>query len=157
MRKLILLVLALVLLIPTPAQARPFGYALFDTTCEEDADKPGIYDIRSAVDMWTDRNGLTRMIVIYEEFRDYGDGEWVLSRQTRDIAYRSTGEIVDGFFHHSGSYHARFDPTDYDVKLDYSIWWRGRWGFANEYGTIAKKRDGGPCFATSYGEPPPGF
>jgi hypothetical protein len=157
MRKLFLLVLALVLLIPSPARAAPTRYTMLNTTCEEVADRPGIYDIRSSVDMWTDRERYTRMIVIYEEYRDYDDGEWLLYRQTRDIAYRSTGEVVDGWFHHSGSYATRFNPTDYDVRLDYSIWWRGRSGFANNYGTIAKKRDGGRCFAKSGGEPPPGL
>jgi hypothetical protein len=60
-------------------------------------------------------------------------------------------------FHHSGSYATRFDPTDYDVRLDYSIWWRGRTSFANNYGKVAKKRDGGRCFAENRGEPPPGI
>jgi hypothetical protein len=158
MKKLILLVLALVLLIPTPAAAGrlPDAMNLVKTTCEENADQPSIFDIRSHVDMWTDRPMYKKMFAIFEEYRDHGDG-WLLYRRTRDIVYRSTSESVDRLFHLSSSYHARFDPTDYDVKLDYSFWWDGPTASANTFGTIAKKRDGGRCFALSYGEPPPGL
>jgi hypothetical protein len=157
MRKLILFVLALVLLIPMPAVAgMPAAYELAKTTCEEDADQPGIFDIRSHIDMWTDRPMYKKMFAIFEEYRDYGDG-WLLYRRTRDITYRSSGEIIDGFFHLRSSYHARFYPEVYDVRLDFSIWWTGLHASGNIYGTIAKKRDGGRCFAKSFGESPPGF
>ncbi len=158
MKKLVMLALALVLFIPGTARAGtgPSGYLVVTTTCEEDADQPGTFDLRSHVDMWTNREKYKRMIVIYTEYRDYGDG-WLLSRETWDVAYRSSGEIIDGFFHTVGSYHARFDPTNYDVRLGYSFWWRAPHEFVNQYGTIAKKRDGGRCFASSYDEAPPGF
>lgn len=155
MKKLVLLVLALVLLVPSPARATPWYYVQLNATCQEDADRHGVYVIQATFDMWTDRERLTRMIVTYEEYRDYGDDQWVLYRSTRDIARRSTGEVVDGWFHHSASYDVSFDPTSYDVKLDHSIWWKGSGISHAQYGTVAKKRDGGPCFAKSYGEPPP--
>ena len=83
MKKLVMLALALVLFIPGTARAGtgPSGYLVVTTTCEEDADQPGTFDLRSHVDMWTNREKYKRMIVIYTEYRDYGDG-WLLSRET---------------------------------------------------------------------------
>lgn len=166
MKRLALFVLALVLLIPSPASARPIGYMVLNTTCEEDADQLGDYVIQATTDMWTNKKDdpdtvegekVTRLIVVYEEYRDYGDGRWILSRQTKDIARRSIGQFVDGYFHHSVSYDVSFDPTIYDVRVDFIATFKGLHASNKTYATIAKKRDGGQCFAKSFGEPPPGL
>lgn len=56
MKGLALFVLALVLLIPSPASARPVGYIVLNSTCEEDADQPGICDIRATTDMTNEKD-----------------------------------------------------------------------------------------------------
>jgi hypothetical protein len=161
-RKLVLLVLALALFIPAPASAgAQHHYYRLEASCQEDADRQGVYLIRATFDMWTDFERVKRMVMVFKEYHDYGhitgDDRWLVYRMTKDVAHRSVGGVdIYGWFGAGGIYDVRFDPTSYDVKVDLIARWKGRDGVLYEQRLpVGEKRDDGPCLSYDAGEPPP--
>jgi hypothetical protein len=155
----ILLALALALVAP-PVQAAQRYYIEVNSYCQEDADTHDLYLIRATVSMWTDRERVKRMVLIFKEHRDYTHTDrWHLARSAREVAWRSVGGVdIYGWFGGGSYYDTRFFPENYDAKVDLIALWKGRDGerFQEIRLPVGEKRlASSQCFSQDFGEPPP--